>query len=166
VPTGRVADGINQAGIDHYHQVIDDLLEKGVQPFITLYHWDEPLPLVWSGSWLSDSIVNHFLDYARIVFREYAGKVKLWLSFNEPHVFCPSDWTYGYLQPFSNPPVKPYICAHNVIKAHALAYRLFDAEYRQGGEMGITLNVDWPEPLNSSDSTHNDASDRSMHFHV
>ncbi|XP_021963511.1 lactase-phlorizin hydrolase isoform X2 [Folsomia candida] len=168
VPTGRVADGVNQAGIDHYNEVIDNLIAEGITPFITLYHWDLPLPLTWDGSWLNEDIIEHFKDYARIVFENYGDRVKLWLSFNEPHVFCFADWTYAYLNPFNwTQPVKPYICSHNILKAHALAWRMYDSEFRptQGGKMGITLNCDWPEPLDPANSAHVEASDRSMHFH-
>lgn len=106
MPTGKVADGVNQAGIDHYNEVIDTLLANGIQPFITLYHWDLPLPLVEEDSWLNETIVDHYKDYAEIVFREFGDRVKLWLTFNEPHVFCPSDWTYAQHNPFQDPPGK------------------------------------------------------------
>lgn len=97
VPTGRIADGVNQAGIDHYNEVIDNLIEEGITPFITLYHWDLPLPLTWDGGWLNEEIIQHFQDYARIAFENFGDRVQLWLSFNEPHVFCLADWTYAYL---------------------------------------------------------------------
>jgi beta-glucosidase/6-phospho-beta-glucosidase/beta-galactosidase len=168
VPTGRVADGVNQAGIDHYNRLIDALLTEGIQPFVTLYHWDLPMPLTEDGSWLNDTISTNFRDYARIGFEQFGDRVKLWLTFNEPHVFCQSDWQYGEHEPFQDPPVKPYVCAHNVVKAHALAYRLYDEMFRQeqNGKIGITLNCDWPEPKDLMNATHVEASDRSMHFHV
>lgn len=168
VPTGRVADGVNQAGLDHYNQMIDALLAADILPFVTLYHWDLPMPLVQDDAWLNETIANHFADYARVVFNEYGDRVKYWLSFNEPHVFCPSEWQYAQHGFFQDPPVKPYICAHNVIKSHALAYRIYDKEFRatQQGKVGITLNCDWPEPKDLSNATHVEASDRSMHFHV
>jgi lactase-phlorizin hydrolase len=91
------------------------------------------------------------------------------LTFNEPHVFCGAPWTYAYLNSlkWNEPPEKPYQCAHNVIKAHALAWRLYDEEFRpsQNGQVGITLNCDWPEPLDPDNPAHQNASDRSMHFH-
>lgn len=168
IPTGRIADGINQLGIDHYSRFIDALLEAGIQPFVTLYHWDMPMPLVEQGSWLNDTIVDHFADYARIIFGAYGDRVKLWLTFNEPHIFCQYDWQYGEHDPFEDPPLKPYICAHNVIKSHAVAYRLYDKEFRgeQQGKVGITLDCNWPEPKDPSNQTHVEASERQMHFYV
>ncbi len=69
---------------------------------------------------------------------------------------------------FEDPPERPYICAHNVIKSHARAYRIYDQEFRPGqnGQMGITLHYDWAEPLNRSDPFHVEAMHRSMHFKV
>jgi len=168
VPTGRIGDGINFAGIAHYNQVINALLAEGIEPFLTLYHWDLPMPLTQDGSWLNDTIVDHFEDYARVAFGAFGDRVKMWLTFNEPHVFCPSDWTYGSKEPLQDPPVEPYICGHNVVKAHALAYHVYDKEFRpsQKGQLGITLNCDWPEAKDPTDPAHVEASDRAMHFHV
>ncbi len=120
------------------------------------------------GGWLNDTIVDHFADYARVTYENFGDRVKWWLSFNEPHVFCLNDWNYGQKQPFEEPPKKPYICAHNVVKAHAKAWRIYDDEYRstQQGKMGITLNCDWSEPKNRSDPEHVLAMDRSVHFRV
>jgi lactase-phlorizin hydrolase len=166
VPTGRVIDGINPAGLAYYNKLIDALLAEGITPFITLYHWDLPMGLLNEGGWLNQTIVDHFGDYARTVYRAFGDRVKWWLTFNEPHVFCLADWNYGEHDPFEEPPEKPYICTHNVIKSHALAFRIYDAEFRpfQKGQMGITLNCDWSEPKNRSDPEHVAAKERSMHF--
>jgi len=166
VPTGRVSDGINPAGIAYYHRLIDALLEEGIVPFITLYHWDLPLALMDDDGWLNETIVYHFRDYARLAFQEFGPKVKWWLSFNEPHVFCLADWNYLLHEPWEEPPERPYICAHNVVKAHAVAFRIYDSEFRgeQQGQFGITLNCDWSEPKNHSDPEHLAARERSMNF--
>lgn len=83
-------------------------------------------------------------------------------------MFCLADWNYGIHDPFLEPPEKPYICAHNVIKSHARAFRIYDEEFRpsQNGQMGITLNCDWSEPKNQSDPEHMLAMDRSVNFRV
>lgn len=120
------------------------------------------------GGWLNDSVVDHFADYARVVYDEFGDRVKWWLTFNEPHVFCLADWNYGVKDPFEEPPKKPYICAHNVIKAHAKAWRIYDEDFRpsQQGKMGITLNCDWSEPKNPNDPQHVEAMERSVNFRV
>jgi len=142
------------------------LLAEGIAPFITLYHWETPLGVQADGGWLNDQIVDHFADYARIAFDAFGDRVKFWLSFNEPYIFCLANWNYGEQSPFGQPPVKPYICSHNVIKAHAKSWRIYDEEFRaiQNGTMGITLNCDWAEPKDQSDVEHIAAKERALHF--
>jgi len=133
------------------------------------YHWDLPLALQQqSNGWLNETIVDHFADYARLAFESFGDRVKYWISFNEPHVFCLADWNYLLHEPFEQPPERPYICTHNVIKSHAISFRIYDEEFRaqQNGQFGITLNCDWSEPKNRSDPEHMKAMDRSMNFRV
>lgn len=155
-------------GINYYNRLIDALLAEDIIPFITLYHWDTPLGVQDDGGWLNETIVENFADYARIAYDAFGDRVKWWLTFNEPHVFCLANWNYGEKEPFDEPPRKPYICAHNVVKAHARAWRIYDEEFRsrQHGQVGITLNCDWSEPKNRSDPEHLAAMDRSVHFRV
>ena len=89
------ADGsINQAGINHYNDLINALLAANVEPYVTLYHWD--LPTAYSsyvhgagGDWLNSSyIVPKFVHYADVVFGAFGDRVKYWLTFNEPLTFC------------------------------------------------------------------------------
>ncbi|ODM91695.1 Lactase-like protein [Orchesella cincta] len=166
VPTGFVADGINQGGIDYYNNLIDGLLAEGIVPFVTLYHWDLPLGLGRTNSWLNETIVNHFEDYARVVFREFGDRVKLWLTFNEPYEFCRASYNYLEESPFKEPLEKPYVCAHHVIMAHALAYHLYDKEFRpmQQGKIGITLNTNWAGPRDPNSAADLAASSRAMNF--
>lgn len=168
VPTGRVEDGINLKGIDYYNRLIDALLSEGIQPFITLYHWDTPLAIQNDGGWLHDGIVEHFADYARVAFNAFGDRVKWWLTINEPHQFCLQNWNYGQVEPFEGPPKKPYTCAHNVVKAHASAWRIYDQDFRstQKGKMGISLDCMWPEPKNRNDKEHLAAMERSLNFMV
>jgi beta-glucosidase/6-phospho-beta-glucosidase/beta-galactosidase len=159
-------EGINQKGIDYYNELINALLAEGIQPFITLFHWDTPMGIQADGGWLHDGIVDHFADYAKIAFEKFGDRVKLWSSVNEPLSFCLSEWNYGEKNPFAEPYWKPYTCAHNVVKAHAKAWRIYDQLFRsyQHGQMGIALNCDWPEPKDQSDPEHIDAMQRSLLF--
>lgn len=168
IPTGRVADGINLKGIDYYNRLINALLAEGIEPFITLYHWDTPLGIQNDGGWLHDEIVEHFADYARVAYNAFGDRVKWWLTFNEPYLFCLNNWNYGQHGPFEAPPKKPYICAHNVVKAHARAWRIYDQDFRptQHGQMGISLYCNWPEPKNRNDKEHLAAAERSLNFVV
>lgn len=168
IPTGRGVEGVNQDGINYYNNLIDGLLAEGIQPFVTLYHWDLPQGLQTTNGWLNETIVDDFADYARIAFKAFGDRVKLWLTFNEPLVFCLVDWNYGIHNPFTEPPEKPYVCAHHVVMAHSKVYRMYEKEFKphQKGELGITLNTNWAQAKNASDPADQAASARAMQFSV
>lgn len=90
-PTG--ASRPNQAGIDHYSRVVDACLEAGVEPWVTLYHWDLPAALERRGGWTNRDIVGWYSDYVAIVVDALSDRVANWMLFNEPVTFT----TLGYL---------------------------------------------------------------------
>src|SRR5690606_5916059 len=82
IPDGSGA--INEQGLDFYHRLVDELLANGIEPMVTLYHWDLPQALQDRGGWANRETIEHFLKYAETVFRSLSGKVKMWATFNEP----------------------------------------------------------------------------------
>lgn len=93
---------INQDGIDFYHKVIKTCFEHGVEPWITLYHWDLPQALEDKGGWANREVIKWFCDYVDIVTKEYGPYVKNWMMFNEPAAFT----GLGYLTGTHAPGVK------------------------------------------------------------
>ncbi len=83
-PTG--SGQVNQAGLDFYDRLIDGMLEAGIKPMATLYHWDLPQALEDDGGWLNRSTIDRFADYAAIVGERYADRVTDWVPINEPNV--------------------------------------------------------------------------------
>ena len=173
LPDGK---NINQKGIDHYKDVIDELLAAGIEPFVTLYHWDLPQSVynITNGGWINSSIVDYFKVYAETVFDNFHDKVKYWLTFNEPWTFCYLGYDAGVHAPGrctdcdpeylrGNSSIEGYQCAHNVLLSHAAAVKVFrnksyDKNTTNGkvdGQIGITLNVDWGEPASSSEADYN-----------
>jgi len=67
----------NPAGIQYYHNLIDELIKYNIEPMVTLYHWDLPQGLHEKGGWENDTIINYFNDYARAMFQEYGDKVRV-----------------------------------------------------------------------------------------
>lgn len=74
LPEGH-AGKVNQDGIDYYNRLIDALIEAGIEPMITLYHWDLPQALQDQDGWLNETIIQHFVDYADLCFESFGDKV-------------------------------------------------------------------------------------------
>jgi len=117
---------INQAGVDFYHRVIDKLIECGIEPIVTTYHWDLPNELQnkYSG-WESREIIKDYTEYCRVLFSEYGDKVKYWVSLNEQNIFT----MLGYLIELHPPKKSDYQLFldvnHIANLANASAIKLF-----------------------------------------
>ncbi|KAK0451432.1 glycoside hydrolase superfamily [Desarmillaria tabescens] len=96
-PFGAADSPVNTAGIDHYSDVIDYHLVRGVEPVVTLFHFDVPLALqAYYGGFTSPKIVDDFVNYAKTVFKAYNGRVKTWYTFNEPRTYCGQVASYPF----------------------------------------------------------------------
>lgn len=149
MPTGEPSS-LNQAGLDYYHRLIDALLENGIEPSVTMYHWDLPQAVQDLGGFLNPMLADYFVDYADVLFREFGSKVKDWCTFNEPVEIC----EVGYGRP-ANPPFidgavngGEYHCAYHLLIAHARAYHLYNEKYRetQNGQVGIVYSYNFYYP--------------------
>ncbi|XP_070575579.1 cytosolic beta-glucosidase-like [Ptychodera flava] len=158
----------NEAGVDYYNNLINDLVAAGIEPYVTLYHWDLPQALVDSyDGWMGEEIVDDFGDYARFCYEKFGDRVKYWITLNEPYIIAQLGYEYGSHAPgVSGNGDKTYIVSHNLIKSHAKAWHIYNDEFRstQNGLIGITLNSDWFEPENRDEQADLDASERMMQF--
>ncbi|TFK32364.1 glycoside hydrolase superfamily [Crucibulum laeve] len=135
-PFGTADSPVNQAGLKHYSDSIDYHIKSGVEPVVTLFHWDTPLALqAYYGGFTSPQIVDDFVNYAKTVFKAYNGKVKTWITFNEPQIFCSLVGIYPFnasLPVGVNSSTAPYQCSYNLLKAHAGAVKAFREMKIQG----------------------------------
>ncbi|XP_068082738.1 myrosinase 1-like [Anabrus simplex] len=141
MPTGE-ANNINQPGIDYYNKLINLLVDNGIQPMITIYHWDLPQWLQDLGGWTNPIIVDYYENYARVLYENFGDRVKWWLTFNDPGTFMSGYTTKQGMAPsIDKPGVGDYLTAHHVLIAHARAYHLYDEQYRatQQGKVRVTL---------------------------
>ncbi|XP_050974977.1 LOW QUALITY PROTEIN: lactase/phlorizin hydrolase [Labeo rohita] len=161
---------INEAGLNYYHRLVDALLAANITPQVTLYHWDLPQALQDVGGWENETVVERFRDYADVVFNSLGDKVKFWITLNEPYIVALLGYGHGVFAPGlnDNPGTSPYIAAHNLIKAHAEAWHVYNDTYRakQGGIVGITINCDWAEPRNPYKQEDVDAAERAVQFMI
>lgn len=100
--TRIIPDGIgeiNQPGIDYYNRLIDCCLEYGLEPWVTLYHWDLPLALEKKGGWTNRIVVNAFIRFADVCSRSFGDRVKNWIVMNEPFTFTGLGYLTGYYAP-------------------------------------------------------------------
>jgi len=163
---------VNQAGIDYYNNLIDELLANGITPAVTLYHWDIPqalqnIPTPEEGGWLNPDVADWFEEYAGVVFAAFGDRVKFWITLNEPKETSLQGYGSGDMAPgIVGRGTYSYIAAHNQIRAHGRAYRLYESQYKptQGGVCGITCNVNWAEPRDPSNPADVEASETNLQF--
>ncbi|CAD6244337.1 GSCOCG00013351001-RA-CDS [Cotesia congregata] len=165
LPTG-FPNSLNPKGIEHYNNVINEMLGRNITPVVTLFHWDLPKELQDLGGWTNPLIVDWFVDYARIVFKAFGDRVKYWSTVNEPTVYC----VYGYggkMVPFVNHTgITDYLCGHHMLLAHAKAHKMYNEEFRQEqkGKVGLSISVPWAVASNPEDPEEVAGADRWFEF--
>ena len=138
----------NPKGFDYYDRLVDALLEKGVEPAVTLYHWDLPQTLQDEGGWPERRTALHFEGYAKAVFDALGDRVRRWITINEPWCVTFLSHLLGNHAPGLTDKTAAYRSIHHVNLAHGIALRVF----REGGyegEIGTTLNLMTPRPATS-----------------
>lgn len=139
---------VNPAGLDFYDRLVDTLLEAGIEPLATLYHWDMPAALDDRGGWLNRDVADWFADYAAIMFEKLDGRVKRWCTINEPWVITDGGYLHGVLAPGHKNLFETPIASHNILRAHGQAVR----RYREAGAhaIGIVLNLEPKHPASDA----------------
>ena len=145
-PEGR--GRVNPAGLDFYERLVDALLEAGIQPMATLYHWDLPAALDDRGGWLNPDIADWFADYASAVYRRLDGRVKLWATLNEPWVVTDGGYLHGALAPGHRNRFEAPLASHQLMRAHGAAVKAYRAEGRH--QIGLVVNIEPKYPATDS----------------
>lgn len=132
---------VNPPGLAHYDRLVDALLEAGLTPSATLYHWDLPAALDDRGGWLNPDVADWFGEYAAVMYRALGDRVALWATLNEPWVVMDGGYMHGGLAPGHRNLFEAPLVAHNLLRAHAAgvaAFRASDAT----GEVGLVVNLE------------------------
>ena len=142
--TGKV----NEKGIDFYNALIDELLEQGIEPYITLYHWELPYEIYKRGGWMNPEIVEWFGQYARLVAERFSDRVKYFFTLNEPQCFVGLGFLQGCHAPGVKAPLRDtFEMAHNALKTHGRAVQMLRAYGKQNVQIGYapTSGMCYPE---------------------
>ncbi len=122
--TGKV----NAKGLAFYDKLIDELLAAGIQPYVTLFHWDYPLALYHRGGWLNRDSADWFADYTKVVVDKFSDRVKHWMTLNEPVCFTDAGHRTGAHAPGDKLAWAEVLrAAHNVLRAHGQAVQVIRA---------------------------------------
>lgn len=117
-----IPDGIgnpSQEGIAFYNRLIDELLRNGIEPYLTLYHWDLPYPLLLKGGWLNPDIPDWMEEYAKVLIDSFSDRVSNWITLNEPQCFINESYSKGIHAPGYNVSNRELAQAvHNSLMAH------------------------------------------------
>ena len=142
---------VNAAGLAFYDRLVDALLAAGIEPYVTLYHWDLPQALQDEGGWFNRDTIQHFRDYAEAIGRHFGDRVRHWITHNEPWVVA----FLGNLDGVHAPGIKDLPTAmqvaHNVLVSHGEAVRVLRATGGPTRQVGITLNLSQMYPASDSD---------------
>ncbi|XP_052623528.1 LOW QUALITY PROTEIN: beta-glucosidase 18 [Lactuca sativa] len=163
LPRGKFGE-VNPMGIMFYNKIIDNLILKGIEPFVTIHHFDFPQELEDKyGSWLNHEMQEDFVHLADICFKYFGDRVKYWTTFNEPNLFTDFAYMWGAYPPSrcskpfgncrtGNSDVEPLIVMHNMVLAHGKTAKLYYKKYKleQGGSIGIVVNCLMFVPLTNS----------------
>ncbi|KAL0328501.1 UNVERIFIED_CONTAM: Beta-glucosidase 18 [Sesamum calycinum] len=168
LPRGRHG-GVNQAGINFYNSIIDNLLLRGIQPFVTIFHneypqeledrfggWLSPDSFHWTGvlmgNYVSGLTGKSFVHFSETCFKHFADRVQYWMTMNEPNLLAEAAYEKGRSPPArcsppfghcasGNSDVEPLVAVHNMLLAHARAAKLYHEQYKSkvNGVIGITV---------------------------
>jgi beta-glucosidase len=146
MPEGR--GRVNAAGLGFYERLVDKLLAAGIQPMLTLYHWDLPAALDDRGGWLNPDVADWFADYASVLFKALDDRVKLWATLNEPWVVTDGGYLHGALAPGHRNRFEAPIASHHLMRSHGKAVQAYRATGRN--QIGLVVNIEPKYPASQS----------------
>jgi len=142
--TGR----INPKGVDFYSRLVDELLENGIAPNATLFHWDLPAALDDRGGWLNRDSANWFAEYASVMFKALDDRVKLWSTLNEPWVVTDGGYLHGTLAPGHRSKYEAPLATHNLMRASGAGIQAYRALGKH--QIGVVFNIEPKYPASNS----------------
>jgi len=150
---------VNAQGVDFYSRLVDELLDAGILPWLTLYHWDLPQALQEKGGWANRDTADRFTEYALDMHDALGDRVNVWTTLNEPWCSSFLSYTAGIHAPGRYSTGEGMLAAHHLLLGHGQAVRELRAR-DEGLNLGITLNLTVADPVNANDPADLDAARR------
>jgi beta-glucosidase len=147
LPRGR--GPVNQAGLDFYDRLVDDLLAAGIAPFPTLFHWDTPQALEDDGGWTNRATAEAFVEYAEVVAARLGDRVTHWATHNEPWVVSWIGHAWGDHAPGRTSEAEAIAAAHHLLLSHGWAVDVLRRASPEA-QVGIVLNLQHVDPASDS----------------
>ncbi|MDT0268297.1 GH1 family beta-glucosidase [Streptomyces sp. DSM 44915] len=147
-PEGR--GQLNTEGVDFYSRLVDGLLERGIQPWVTLYHWDLPQPLEDAGGWPARDTAERFAEYAVAIHERLGDRIKDWTTLNEPWCSAFLGYANGHHAPGRTEGPAAVRAAHHLLLGHGLAVRAL--RERGAEQLGLTVNLYPVDSVTDSDA--------------
>jgi beta-glucosidase len=138
LPLGR--GSVNEAGLDFYDRLVDELLAHGIEPFATLFHWDTPQALEDAGGWPSRATAEAFVEYTEAVVGRLGDRVRYWITHNEPWVHAWIGHSWGEHAPGRTSETDAVATAHHLLLSHGWAVEAI-RRTAPDARVGITLNL-------------------------
>ncbi|MEP6811912.1 MAG: GH1 family beta-glucosidase [Actinomycetota bacterium] len=155
LPGGRGT--VNEAGLDFYDRLVDELLGSGIAPFVTLFHWDTPQAIEDAGGWPVRATADAFAEYVDVVSQRLGDRVAHWITHNEPWVVSWVGHGWGHHAPGRESDADALATAHHLLLSHGRAVEILRRN-APGAQVGITLNLD--NPYSASESPQDIAATR------
>jgi beta-glucosidase len=148
-PGGR--GPLNEAGLGFYDRLVDELLQRGVRPWATLYHWDLPQELEDAGGWPERDTAHRFAEYAAAVYARLGDRVANWTTLNEPWCAAYLGYAAGVHAPGRREPAAAVRAAHHLMLGHGLAIQAM-RDHDASRSFGVTVNLYPVDPAGDSDA--------------
>ncbi|RYB93908.1 beta-glucosidase [Nocardioides oleivorans] len=157
------AGAVNPAGLAFYDRLVDELLSRGIAPWLTLYHWDLPQVLEDAGGWTNRDTAHRFVEYAVSVHEALGDRVPTWTTLNEPWCSAFLGYSAGHHAPGRQEGAAGLVAGHHLLLAHGLAVQ--ELRSRGADRLGISLNLTVPDPSDPDDPVDVDAARRIDSLH-
>jgi beta-glucosidase len=140
---------VNQKGLDYYQRLIDQLLEMGIEPFPTLFHFDLPQALQDQGGWPDRATATRFAEYADVVGRAFGDRINYWITHNEPFVTATAGHYIGNHAPGIKDLQATLQSVHHLLLSNGLAVKILRGYGKKGARIGAAINLSPVEPATS-----------------